>query len=183
MTFVIVIGTVVILFAIVAGFTICLSILVGQWWGAPYIPSSRARVRTMLALARLQPGECAVDLGSGNGVVVCAAAAAGANAVGVEFNPALVLLSRFHVWRRDLRSRARIVRADFHAYSLHEARVVFLYLWPSTVATLREKLARELPRGARIVSNGFEIEGWEPSMRKNGVLLYEMSKVLSHEMA
>lgn len=64
---------------------------------APYIPATAQSVQQMLPL--LQPGGSLIDLGSGDGRLVLAAAAAGHRAVGVELNYFLVLYSRYRAWR------------------------------------------------------------------------------------
>ncbi len=139
--------------------------------GAPFVPSRKAHVRTMIALAEIKQGETIYDLGSGDGVMLCESARLGAKAVGIEINPFLVWYSRIRAKRARL-SAIFVTRADFRTILLHDADVVFLYLWPSTNASLREKLLRELKPGSRIISNAFIIEGMELETQKNDVYLY-----------
>src|SRR5262245_33659248 len=59
-----------------------------------WIPSPSDTVEKMLDIARITPQDYVIDLGSGDGRNVIAAAKRGAQALGVEFNPDLVALSR-----------------------------------------------------------------------------------------
>jgi Xaa-Pro aminopeptidase len=68
--------------------------IVGGIRGAPFVLTGSRTVKTMTALANIQPGEKAADLGSGDGRILIAIARAGAEAHGYEINPFLVLWSR-----------------------------------------------------------------------------------------
>ena len=59
-----------------------------------WLPSSEALVNQMLDMVKLTPGDFLVDLGSGDGITVILAATRGARALGIEFNPELVALSK-----------------------------------------------------------------------------------------
>ena len=58
------------------------------------MPTPQVLVDKMLDMARLTPQDVVVDLGSGDGRTVIAAAKRGARARGVEFNPELVEQSK-----------------------------------------------------------------------------------------
>lgn len=64
--------------------------------GAPYVPSLGRDVRKLIDELELDRSDVLVDIGSGDGVVLKVAAETGAEAVGYEINPLLVLASR---WR------------------------------------------------------------------------------------
>ena len=160
----------------IAVFTVILEfymIVLGPLKGAPYVPSKREKIRTMLELARIKPGEIAVDLGSGNGAVVIEAALQGARAIGIEINPFLTWYAKKRARRAGVQNRATFIRQNFKRYSLENADVVFLYLLPKTTRELREKLSRELKPEARVVSNTFQIPEWEPIASFNAVFLYQ----------
>ena len=146
--------------------------IIGPRRGAPFVPSARAKIQVMLALARVTGGERVFDFGSGDGAVLIAIARCGAYATGVEINPFLVWYSRWRIWRHGLGSRATVIRGNFYDVSLASADVVMLYLWPSTVARLRTKMEQELRPGARIVSQAFPIQDWTPHETGGNVFLY-----------
>ena len=63
--------------------------------GAPYVPTKRKLLdKAFDELYPLSDKDMLVDIGSGDGVVLRAAAARGARAVGYEINPLLVFASR-----------------------------------------------------------------------------------------
>lgn len=147
-------------------------IIIGHLKGGPFIRSAKKRIATMLELAAIQPGERVVDLGSGDGTLVLEAARRGAYATGVEINPFLVWYTRLRIKKAGLSGRASVIRGDLWRYPLSDTDVVLLYLLPSTMEKLKEKLARELPPHARIVSNAFILPDWTPAVEKNSVFLY-----------
>ncbi len=148
------------------------AVIIGHLAGAPFVRSRKEKIKTMIELAQLKPRETVLDLGSGDGSIVIEAAKSGAHAVGIEINPFLVWYSRWRIKRAGLENRAQIIQKNFCDFTLNDADVIFLYLWPSTIEKLKEKLRRELKPEARIVSNGFPIKGWNPIMEKDKVYLY-----------
>ena len=129
---------------------------------APFVVMDERDVEAALTLAQVRRGDRLIDLGSGDGRVVLAAARRGAEALGVELNPALVLRARRAAAEAGLSSRAQFVEGDLFAQDLHDATVVTLYLFPDANRALRPKLLRELQPGARIVSNSFDLGDWTP---------------------
>lgn len=164
---------------VVLGATLFLLLLIsvtiaGHFYGAPFVPSKRRKIGVMLDLASIVPGEKVVDLGSGDGSVILGAARRGAAAVGVEINPFLVWFSRTRAKFQHLDDAAKVVRGNLKDYDLKGTNVVFIYLWPSTIESLKEKLQHELAPGARIVSNDFPINGWPAILEKENVYLYKI---------
>src|SRR4051812_23032647 len=70
------------------------SLLVQPGRDVPFVPTSQALVEKMLDMANVTSEDYVIDLGSGDGRIVIAAAKRGARALGVEFNGSLVELSR-----------------------------------------------------------------------------------------
>ena len=58
-----------------------------------WVPTPQALVDRMLDMAKVTPQDYLIDLGSGDGRNIIAAAKRGARALGVEFNPEMVKLS------------------------------------------------------------------------------------------
>ncbi len=127
-----------------------------------WVPSKPEAVELMLDLARVTPRDYVVDLGSGDGRNVIAAARRGARALGVEYNPDLVELSRRAAIAASVADKAEFVQADMFSADISRATVLVLFLLPDNLRKLAPKF-RELRAGTRIVSNTFEIGGgWEP---------------------
>jgi hypothetical protein len=126
-----------------------------------WVPTSQVLVDKMLDMARVTPNDYVMDLGSGDGRLVISAAKRGATAVGVEYNPKLVKLSREKAVAEGLSDKAKFVNADLFKTDLTKATVITLFLLPGLNRELRPSLL-ELKPGTRIVSNTFDMGDWEP---------------------
>lgn len=142
------------------------------FFGAPFVPTDEGRVRTMLTLSGLRPGEKLVDLGSGDGRIVIAAAKAGATAEGWEVNPFLWLWSSWRIRMLGLGSLARIRLGSYWGERFHDADVVTLFLITAQMPRMERKLQAELRPGSRVASYAFRFPGWEHQEKKDGVYLY-----------
>ena len=127
-----------------------------------WIPSPEAMVEKMLDMARVTPQDFVIDLGSGDGRNVIAAAKRGAKALGVEYNPDLVELAKRNAAAAGVAERATFVRGDMYEADISQASVLVLFLIPNNLHKLMPKFYAMKP-GTRIVSNTYEIDGgWEP---------------------
>ena len=149
-----------------------LLMIFGFYFGAPFVPTSRKRLRIMLELAKPKPGELWIDLGSGDGRLIIAAARAGARAVGYEIHPMLVALTKIKIWFYGLGGRAQVKLVNFWPVDLSKADIISLYLIPNKMARLQKKLSAGLKPGCRVVSNAFRFPDWTPSAEKDRVKLY-----------
>ena len=125
-----------------------------------WVPTPDATVEKMLDLAKVTAADTVMDLGSGEGRIVIAAAKRGARAIGIEYNPDLVELSKRNAAAAGVSARASFVQGDVFLADLQPATVVTLFLLPSLNVKLRPKLL-ELKPGTRIVSNSFAMEEWQ----------------------
>ena len=132
-----------------------------------WVPTPRALVDKMLDLAAVTPHDLVVDLGSGDGRLVIAAAKRGARALGVEYDPDMVALSRKNAAEAGVAGRATFVQADMFEADFKEATVLALFLLPGNLRKLSPKFM-ELAPGTRIVSNTYKIDGWEESATAYG---------------
>ena len=124
-----------------------------------WVPSPESTVEKMLDIGKVTPQDFVVDLGSGDGRNVIAAARRGARALGVEFNPDLVELSRKNAAKAGVGDRATFIEGDMYAADFSKATVLALFLLPTNLLKLRDKFAALAP-GTRIVANTFGIEDW-----------------------
>jgi hypothetical protein len=129
----------------------------------PWVPNPPIVVEKMLDLAKVGPKDVVIDLGSGDGRNVIAAAKRGATASGVEFNPDLVDLSTRRAKEAGVSGRATFIRGDMYAADISKATVMVLFLLPENLAKLRGKLL-DLRPGTRLVLNTFAIPDWKPDV-------------------
>ena len=125
-----------------------------------WVPTPSALVEKMLDLARVTPRDFVVDLGSGDGRLVIAAARRGARALGVEYDPDMVALSRRNAAAAGVADKAQFALGDMFEADFSQATVLALFLLPANLRKLAPKFL-ELPPGTRIVNNAYRIEGWE----------------------
>jgi SAM-dependent methyltransferase len=136
--------------------------LVGQAGkDAIWVPTPNALIELMLTVASVTPQDRIVDLGSGDGRAVIAAAKRGATARGIEFDENLVALSKANAEKEGVGDKATFERADIFATDFSDASVVVLFLLPDLNIKLRPTILNMKP-GTRVVSNTFEMGGWFP---------------------
>jgi SAM-dependent methyltransferase len=139
--------------------------------GAAPIPTRKGNVKRILALSKVQPGELVLDLGSGDGRILRAAAARGAQCVGFEINPFLCWYSRLLAWPN--RSGTIVVeRKDFWSTDLSKADVVTVYLVPKFMERLKNKVLSEMRIGARVVVAIYPFSDWIPDESDGKIYLY-----------
>jgi hypothetical protein len=127
-----------------------------------WIPTPDVTLEQMLNMAQVTPRDYVIDLGSGDGRMVIAAAKRGARAHGVEYNPDLVALSKRAAAAAGVSDKATFSQGDMFEADISQATVMPLFLLPSHLARLAPKFLSLQP-GTRIISNTYEIGGgWEP---------------------
>jgi SAM-dependent methyltransferase len=125
-----------------------------------WVPTAQALVDRMLDMARVTPQDYVIDLGSGDGRTVITAAKRGVKALGVEYNPDMVALSRRNAAAQGA-ALATFVQGDIFKFDFTQATVVTLFLLPDLNVRLRPILLGMKP-GTRVVSNSFDMGDWEP---------------------
>lgn len=152
--------------------------IVFEFWlmfsAAPYIPSSPEQVQAMLELARPQAGELWVDVGSGDGRILLAAARAGARVLGCELSPWRVLQSRARLAAEGFGGRSSVRLGSLWSADLREADVISVYLMPYRMERFKAMLEKQAKPGARVVVNSFPVPGWPivASVSEMGIYLY-----------
>ena len=125
-----------------------------------WVPTPQALVDKMLDMAKVTPKDFVMDLGSGDGRTVITAAKRGATAMGIEYNPDMVALSKRNAEKEGVSAKATFVQADLFKADLSKATVITMFLLPSINMQLRPSLLNLKP-GTRIVANTFTMEDWE----------------------
>jgi precorrin-6B methylase 2 len=126
-----------------------------------WVPTPTELVNKMLEIAEVTPKDFVIDLGSGDGRTVIAAAKLGAQAIGIEYNPDMVELSTKNAKDAGVSDKTKFINTDLFEYDLSNATVITMFLLPEINLKLRPKLLNLKP-GTRIVSNTFTMGEWEP---------------------
>lgn len=167
----------------------------------PYVAAKKKQVEAIINIANIKPGEIVVDLGSGDGRLLFAAARKGAIAIGYEINPFLVLLTRlrarflgysssdpaFHEWRGSrevsLRRSSRqartlnkgvviVKRQNLWEADLKKADVIFVYAYRKSMPKFQDFVFSNVKKGSRIVVNTNPFPNKKPTKSENGIFLY-----------
>jgi hypothetical protein len=126
-----------------------------------WVPTPQSTVDKMLDMAGAKPGDYVIDLGSGNGITVITAAKRGIKALGIEFNPDMVALSRRNAEREGVSNLATFVEGDIFKTDFSQATVLTMYLLPRLNMALRPTILKMKP-GTRVATNSFHMEDWKP---------------------
>ena len=105
-----------------------------------WVPTSQALVQKMLDLANVTAQDEVIDLGSGDGRTVIAAAKRGARARGIEYNPEMVELSIANAKAEGVSDKATFVKADLFETDLSKATVITMFLLTDINLRLRPTL-------------------------------------------
>jgi hypothetical protein len=125
-----------------------------------WVPTPDELVSAMLDLAKVNSSDILMDLGSGDGRIVIAAAKRGVHATGIEYNPSMVELSRRNAEKAGVSDKATFLNADLFATDFSKATVITMYLLPNLNLKLRPTIL-ELKPGTRVVSHAFSMGEWE----------------------
>ncbi len=137
------------------------SLLISDYFGAPFEPLAMDLVRKSLQLIGPQPGQRILDMGSGDArVLIEAVRQYQMQAVGYElaWYPYLVSFIRLHYLK--LWSEITIVFANFFKADLTTFDVVMSYQEPPEILLLRDKYLREMPDHAWLISPRFKVPDW-----------------------
>jgi SAM-dependent methyltransferase len=139
-----------------------------------WVPTPQALVDKMLDIAKVTPKDYVIDLGSGDGRTVITAAKRGVKALGIEYNPDMVELSKRNAAKEGVSDRASFTKADLFETDFSQATVITMFLLPDINIKLRPKILNLKP-GTRIVSNSFTMGDWaadETANVKDGCASY-----------
>ena len=124
-----------------------------------WVPTPQLLVDKMLDIAKVTPKDYVIDLGSGDGRTVITAAKRGSKALGIEYNPDMVELSKRNAAKEGVSDTASFVKADLFESDFSQAQVITMFLLPDINIRLRPKILGLKP-GTRIVSNSFTMGEW-----------------------
>lgn len=128
----------------------------------PYVPTPENVVERMLDLADVQPSDYVIDLGSGDGRIVIAAAKRGAYGHGIDLDPERIAEARENASQAGISDQVMFMEQNIFETDFSGASVITMYLLPSVNKKLRSKLLDNLEPGTKIVSHSFDMDEWKP---------------------
>jgi SAM-dependent methyltransferase len=118
-------------------------------------------IEKMLDMAQVTKQDFVMDLGSGDGRAVIAAAKRGVPALGIEFNDKMVEFARQRAAEAGVADKARFEQGDMYEADISKASVLALFLLEENLDKLAPKFLAMKP-GSRIALNTFTVGGWTP---------------------
>ena len=135
--------------------------LTAQDLDVPYVPTPHDVVAAMLDVTDVAPGDYVIDLGSGDGRIVIAAAERGAIGHGIDLNPVRVKEAEENARNAGVSDKVIFLEGDLFDADISRATVLTMYLLTSVNMRLKPVLLEQLRPGTRVVSHSFSMGNWE----------------------
>jgi len=148
--------------------------------GAIYYPTTDKAVTQMLKLSQIGPKDTLLDLGSGDGRILIAAARLGAVTIGYEIDPFLVWQSRRRIHQAKLDKLAIIRWKSFWQADFSQATIVTVYLFPHLMNRLQGLLEKKVNHPIRLVANDYPFPQLIPAKHYRQIYLYRFTGSNSH---
>src|SRR4051812_41766229 len=134
---------------------------------APDVASDTEVVDAMLSLAQLRPDDYVIDLGSGDGrILIAAARSNGAHGLGVDIDPAQIAQANRNARAAGVTGLVSFRQQDLFQTPLQEADILTLYLTAEVNLRLRPRILSQMRPGTRVVSNEFDMGDWHYDERQ-----------------
>ncbi|WP_372947927.1 class I SAM-dependent methyltransferase [Mariniphaga sp.] len=133
-----------------------------QLLDVPYVPTPESVVEKMLEMAQVGPGDYVIDLGSGDGRIVIAAAKRGAYGHGIDLDPRRIKEARENAKKAGVEDKVIFIEGNIFDADFSRASVVTMYLLNSVNIQLRPHLLKNLKPASRLVSHDFDMGNWKP---------------------
>lgn len=128
----------------------------------PYVPTPWNVVDAMLKIASVGGADYLIDLGSGDGrIVIAAAKRYGTRGLGVDLDSGLVGTAQREARRQGVGDKVAFRAENLFITDISQATVITMYLWQPVNEKLRPQLLTLRP-GTRIVSHDFDLGDWKP---------------------
>lgn len=140
-------------------------------FGAPYLPTMQQQQNQALELLGLTKGQTMLELGSGDGRMLIAAAKRGIHSVGYELNPILFIVSKALCFK--YRKLIKIYYGNFWHKKWPPADGIFVFLHPRFMKKLDLTIQKQyLNQKVKLVSYAFKIPGKKPAKTQSAIFLY-----------
>ncbi|KAL0277838.1 UNVERIFIED_CONTAM: hypothetical protein PYX00_004981 [Menopon gallinae] len=127
----------------------------------PYVPATPKQVENVLEALKGKSGKV-IDLGSGDGRIVMAAARNGFHSTGIELNVVLVIYSKLVSLFSGLQNKPKFYLRNIFKFNLKPYRNVVIFGVDSMMEQLKIKFSQELLEGTHIIACRFPLPGKTP---------------------
>jgi SAM-dependent methyltransferase len=127
-----------------------------------FVPTPEEVVDRMLTMAGVSDRDYVIDLGSGDGrIVIAAAKKYGARGMGVDLDPQRIKEANDNRQKAGVADKVEFFQQNLFQTDLSKATVLTMYLLPRLNLQLRPTLL-ELKPGTRLASHAFDMGDWRP---------------------
>ncbi len=140
----------------------------------PYVGAKKGMVQTIIKLAQIKKGETVVDLGSGDGRLLIAAAKKGAKAIGYEINPFLIAISLIHTKLEGLGNQIWVQRESLWKADLAVADIIFVYAKKKTMPKFEDFIWQNAKSRTRVIANTNPFPNARPQKVINKIFFYKI---------
>lgn len=127
-----------------------------------FVPTPEEVVDRMLAMADVTEKDFVIDLGSGDGrIVIAAARKYGARGLGVDLDPQRIKEANENRQKAGVADKVEFIQQNLFETDLSKATVLTMYLLPRLNLQLRPTLL-DLKPGTRLASHAFDMGDWKP---------------------
>ncbi|XP_024879571.1 protein FAM173B [Temnothorax curvispinosus] len=127
----------------------------------PYVPATRQQIKNVIRALNGRSGSL-IDLGSGDGRIVLAAAKRGFKAHGIELNTWLVWYSRLQALINGLSSETAFLKQDLWKHHLGNYDNVVIFGVDQMMGDIEKKFNTELRRDSLVIACRFPLPNTRP---------------------
>lgn len=132
---------------------------ISLWRGAPFVPTRTKAIRQILKKANLQKGMQFLELGCGDGRVVCQAVKEfDITGQGVDVSRLWLWIASLRAWRLGIGNRVKFKHQNILQTDLSSADIIYIYMMPRFLDTHGDIFHRAIEEGALVISHTFEIK-------------------------
>lgn len=140
--------------------------------GAFYYPTTDKTVETIFRNIKLKSNDVFIDLGSGDGRIIIAAAQKNIKSIGYELDPILVKKSRQKINQLKLSQFTEIKFKNFWQADFDQATIISIYQFPKYMTKL-EKIFQSLNHPLTVITNTYPFPNQKPYLIKNKLYFYK----------
>jgi SAM-dependent methyltransferase len=147
----------IIIVFLVGAILVVMTYLISTFMGQPFVPTTGEDIDQILGTAQLPSSSNLLELGCGDGrFVAYAVKNVGVEGTGIELNPLLAVIAIVRGKLMGLQ-KYKIKIKDIRKYSYKDYDAIYLFLFPSLIEEIQNKMLKECRKGALIISHGFVI--------------------------
>ncbi|XP_020289778.1 protein FAM173B [Pseudomyrmex gracilis] len=129
----------------------------------PYVPATNQQIKNVMQALNNRSGSL-IDLGSGDGRIVLAAAKRGFQAHGIELNVWLVWYSRFKALLNGVSSKTAFFKQDLWKYNLGRYNNIVVFGVDQMMEDIERKFNQELYKDTFVIACRFPLPNTYPIM-------------------